>query len=156
MLYKRDLNESKKSRVPSIPRLLSSLTHNELTLWFKIPDLKYLQLGFKAFFVIKQSSTFLQSNVKKVLFYNLSHLCCQRSLEKVKTINGVTSHIPVFSIKKVTTFVRWAQIAPPSLINQLLLLGLSHLFRSLGSSINRVDMEVEEGFTIINAYYNII
>ena len=106
-------------------------THNELTFWFKIPDLKYLQLGFKAFFVIKQSSTFLQSNVKKVLFYNLSHLCCQRSLEKVKTINGVTSHIPVFSIKKVTTFVRWAQIAPPSLINQLLLLGLSHLLRSL-------------------------
>ena len=60
--------------------------------WKKIPDLKYLLLRI---FVIKQSSTFLQFDVKKkkiLILQPFSSLLAQRSLEKVKGVAS-SSHI---------------------------------------------------------------
>ena len=60
--------------------------------WKKIPDLKYLLLRI---FVIKQSSTFLQFDVKKkiLILQPFSSLLAQRSLEKVKGVASSSSHI---------------------------------------------------------------
>ena len=61
--------------------------------WKKIPDLKYLLLRI---FVIKQSSTFLQFDVKKkiLILQPFSSLLAQRSLEKVKGVaSSSSSHI---------------------------------------------------------------
>ena len=63
--------------------------------WKKIPDLKYHLL--LRIFVIKQSSTFLQFDVKKkiLILQPFSSLLAQRSLEKVKGVasSSSSSHI---------------------------------------------------------------